>query len=213
MMSRTPMAGLLLLLAMTVQAAPAPTRIEFPLVGQELKDGEIVEVDLGSLNEALAAPEMREKFVGFPNSVAFGAQDSRTAKRLADRASRAARALKRDLHLYAYGKAGLSVHEIPQPACYRGRPGEVAGVVKGLIGSVFHKAQNVQAYRYGKTKVILPHAKKKFFENAPTERDRHLLDSPDAVAAWENYDEESNSVLVITAYGTALYPTVFPRCN
>jgi len=201
-------------LAATLSPAATATKIEFPLVATEVKEHDLIEVPLASLNEELKLRHLP----GFPETAVFGKKDKPWAEKLKKRTVDAAQALHRDLHLYAYGTSGLYLHEVPTPFCYRGKPSDVPGIVQALMGTVFHPDQGIQAVRYGKVKKVMPDFRKDFFDTVQSVREEDEENNPNEVAAWDGYDEDSDSVLIMSDLGpegdgVELYATRIPRCE
>lgn len=185
------------------------TTIEFQLMGTETsKKGSVKKIVLSSLNKKLKAVELP----GFPTVITLGKDDKPYWLKMIRQLVNANSMLGRNIEIVMErGYLG----EFPA-MCYRGKTAEVRDVIEGLMGSVFHEDQGIQAVRYGTKKFIT--YTDEFFETNKERREEQEQNNAEEVALWDNYDTKSDTVLVMSDYGpqgdgTELTATSIVRCN
>jgi hypothetical protein len=197
----------LALISTSAFAATETTRLEFDLKAEYYRNHDLVTVNIPKLNKALKAKGLD----GLPEKIIIGANPAPYQKLLEKRLEAAKAVLPEDIHSPIL--AGY-YHEYPE-ICYRGKAREAVKILDAMVGNFFQETQGVLAMRFGKTVKILW---KEFSENPEVRQNYIDNGSEDILAAWDNYNTKSDTIVVLSDLGhqgdgTELYFTEIKRCQ
>ncbi len=173
-------------------ATPAVTTLEFHLTGEIYKGMDVQEMDLGQINRELKSKKIKP----LPETIVCGKDHLKSWKKLMGQVKVAKKILKKEIHLVAdHGY----LYQFPT-ICYRGLSSEVPEVIESLMGTILHSDQGIQGLKYGKEKVV--HHGSDFFENSKERMKGMLKHNPQEVRMWLNYKKSSDTVLLLSDYGS-----------
>jgi len=207
-------------LTLFVSSAFAATTIEFPLTGVTYKHFKTkkpasveVNIDVPKLNKILK----KNGLDGLPTKIVITANSKPYWKVLTKRIDAATELMKKlekdDRKELLFTINSGYLYEFPA-MCYRGDTKEAVAVFDGMLGGFLTDEQGIQAIRYGKKKDI----RSDFFKSDKALDEAYGEMDPEGVAAWKDYDDSSDSILIMSDLGaqgdgTELYSTYIEKCE